>query len=158
MNYPPLNLTPLAPRRLVSASGTTEIPSSLHGFSPLPELESPRPPQEIEDRRGEVARIVKRLSSIIAAHRVAALRLSFSLDSSAVVQVTLALEAEIRREDPLPYLADPDVIRHYVLTSLYEELLAEPSNILHTTYLAPDVVRYEAMEVRFWQECVAGLK
>lgn len=34
----------------------------------------------------------------------------------------------------------------------------EPSSILFTTHIAKDVVRYEAMEVAFWKECVAALR
>jgi hypothetical protein len=80
------------------------------------------------------------------------------LDAPAIQQVLLALEAETRREDPHLHLTTGDEVRTYVLTSLYEDLLAEPSNILFTTHVAKDVVRYEAMEVAFWKECVAALR
>ena len=69
-----------------------------------------------------------------------------------------ALEAETRDEDPTGILSDFDEIRTYLLTSLYQDLLAEPSNILFTTHIAKDVVRYEAMEADFWRECLAGLR
>jgi hypothetical protein len=159
MKDPLLNLPQPEKRRLLFSEGAiSDIPLSLHGISPLPEVELPKPPQEIEDRKGEVRRITKRLLAIIEDHRVSALRMSIQLDVAALHQVILALEAETRREDPVGILADPDEIRNYVLTSLYEELLAEPSNILHTTHIAEDVVRYEAMEVAFWQECIAALR
>jgi hypothetical protein len=127
--------------------------------SPLPELAPVKPPQEIEDRKGELRRIVKRLLAIIEEHRVSALRLEIALDATAIDTVLRALEAETRREDPGPILQEGgNEIRTYVLTSLYEELLEEPSNILHTTHIAEGVVRYEAMEAAFWQECVASLR
>jgi hypothetical protein len=145
-------------RILISESLATDIPLSLHGVSPLPELEPVKPPQEIEDRKGEIRRILKRLLAIIEEHRLIALRMSILLDAAAIQQVLLALEAETRREDPQPHLITGDEVRDYVLTSLYEELLAEPSNILFTTHIARDVVRYEAMEVAFWKKCVAALR
>lgn len=142
----------------ISESGATDIPLSLHGISPLPELEPVKPPQEIEDRKGETRRILKRLLAIIEEHRVNALRMSIVLDAEGIQKVLLALEAETRREDPSPHLDTGNEIRSYVLTSLYEDLLAEPSNILFTTHVATDVVRYEAMEASFWKECVAALR
>jgi hypothetical protein len=33
----------------------------------------------------------------------------------------------------------------------------EPSNILFTTQVNEEVVRYEAMEVGFWRECLGEL-
>jgi len=137
----------------------TAAPLSLHGVSPLPEVEPAKPPQEIEDRKGELRRIVKRLLAIIEEHRVAALRLQVALDADALDIVLRALDAETRREDPVPILQEGgDEIRSYVLGSLYDDLLAEPSNILHTTHVAEGVVRYEAMEAAFWQKCVASLR
>jgi hypothetical protein len=152
--HPPLRKRDL----LVSESSISEIPLNLHGISPLPELEAPKPPQDIEDRKGEIRRILKRLLAIIEDHRVSALRMSITLDAPGIQQVLLALEAETRREDPAPHLASGDEVRCYILTSLYEDLLAEPSNILFTTHIAKDVVRYEAMEAAFWKECVAALR
>ena len=38
------------------------------------------------------------------------------------------------------------------------ELLAEPSNILFTTQVSEDIIRYEAMEAAFWAECIAALR
>ena len=146
-------------RRLLFSEGSTSgIPLSLHGISPLPEVELPKPPQEIEDRKGEVRRIVKRLLAIIEEHRISALRMGFTMDATALDTVIRALEAETENEDPSLVLANEDEIQNYLLTSLYEDLLAEPSNILHTTHIAKDVVRYEAMEVAFWRECVAALR
>ena len=69
-----------------------------------------------------------------------------------------ALEAETRREDPTPILKHGEEVRCYVLTALYEELIAEPSNILFTTQVSEDILRYEAMEAAFWAECIAALR
>ena len=145
-------------RTLIFEDGVSGGPLALGGVSPLPELEPAKPPQDIEDRKGETRRIVKRLLAIIEEHRTAALRMSFVLDADTLDVVLRALEAETRGEDPSPILSDSDEIRAYLLASLYEDLLAEPSNILHTTHVAEDVVRYEAMEAAFWKECLAGLR
>lgn len=153
------NIPSLPKRRLlISETSMSGITVSPGGISPLPELEPAKPPQEIEDRKGETRRIVKRLLAIIEEHRVSAMRMGFALDAPALDSVLRALEAETCGEDPSPVLADADEVRCYILTSLYEDLLAEPSNILHTTQVAKDVIRYEAMEVAFWMECVAALR
>ena len=153
------NIPSLPKRRLlVSETGTSGLPVSPGGVSPLPELQPSKPPQEIEDRKGEARRIVKRLLAIIEEHRVSALRMGFTLDATALDTVTCALEAETRNENPTVILADGDEIHSYILTALYEDLLAEPSNILFTTHIAKDVVRYEAMEAAFWIDCLAALR
>ncbi len=154
-----LSIPALPQRRLLfSETEPSGLSVSPGGISPLPELEPAKPPQEIEDRKGETRRIVKRLLAIIEEHRVAALRVGFTLDAAALGTVIRALEVETRNEDPLPVLSGDDEIGSYVLTSLYEDLLAEPSNILFTTHIAKDVVRYEAMEAAFWKECVTALR
>ena len=159
MSAPHPNIPTLPKRRvLISEVGTIGLQISPGGISPLPELEPAQPPQEIEDRKGETRRIVKRLLAIIEEHRTAALRMNFFFDADALDVVLRALEAETRGEDPSPTLSDSDEIRSYLFASLYEDLLAEPSNILFTTHIAKDVVRYEAMEAAFWKECVAGLR
>jgi hypothetical protein len=109
-------------------------PLAVGGLPPLPQLTPPRPPQEIEDRSGEARRITARNTIIDA------------------------LIAESHRQDPAPILAQHDEIHTYVLTTLYEELLEEPSNILHTTRVSDDVIRYQAMDVDFWRECLALLR
>ena len=158
-NDPFPNIPALPPRRvLVSDMASSGLPISPGGVSPLPQVEPAKPPQEIEDRKGETRRIVKRLLAIIEEHRISALRMGFTMDAAALDTVIRALEAETENEDPSLVLANEDEIQNYLLTSLYEDLLAEPSNILHTTHIAKDVVRYEAMEVAFWRECVAALR
>ncbi len=153
------NLPNLSKSRIVIADSTvTNVPLSLLGITPLAEPELQKPPQEIEDRKAETRRIVKRLLAIIEEHRISALRMKVKMDSAMLNTVLCALEAETRKESPTPLLSSSDEIQTYVFTALYEDLLAEPSNILHTTHIAADVVRYEAMEVGFWKECIAQLR
>lgn len=137
-------LPPLPSRRLVSEAG---------------EGADEKPRQEIEDRKGEAGRVVKRLLAIIEDHRQAAVRLGVEMDAGLLEVVIRALEAELRREDARAVLQQGgDEVRSYLATALYEELLEEPSNILFTTHVAPDVVRYEAMDAGFWGECVGELR
>ena len=124
----------------------------------VPEPPPAKPPQDIEDRKGEARRIVKRLLAIIADHHSSSDHLGVALDQPLLLQVVAALEAEIRGQDPAPLLHHDDEIRRYLIQALYEELLEEPSNILFTTQVSPDVVRYDAMETAFWQECLAELR
>lgn len=135
-----------------------KMPFSLGGVPLLPEIAPSRSPQEIEDRKGESKRIVKRLLAIIADHHSSADHIGVALDQTMLLKVVSALEAETRDEDPAPRLHDEDEVLAYLMRALYEELLEEPSNILFTTQVNPDTVRYEAMEVGFWRECLAELK
>jgi hypothetical protein len=125
---------------------------------PLPGRDLPKAPQEIEDRKGEAKRIVKRLLAIIADHHASAKHIDIELDQPLLLGVVAALEAETQNEDPAPLLNHPEEVRGYLMRALYEELLEEPSNILFTTQVSPDVVRYDAMEVGFWRECLAELR
>lgn len=159
MSAPSTNIPSLTQRRLlISEMGISGPAFTPGGICPLPELEPEKPPKDIADRKGEVRRIVKRLLAIIEEHRTAALRMKFLFHADSLDIVLRALEAETRDEDPTGILSDFDEIRTYLLTSLYEDLLAEPSNILFTTHIAKDVVHYEAMEADFWRECLAGLR
>ncbi|MEO7098520.1 MAG: hypothetical protein ABI162_04100 [Luteolibacter sp.] len=135
-----------------------KTPFSIGGIPPLPEITPSKAPQEIEDRKGESKRIVKRLLAIIADHHSSADCIGVALDQRLLLNVISALETETRNEDPAPQLHDEDEVLAYLMQALYEELLEEPSNILFTTQVNPDTVRYEAMEVGFWRECLAELK
>lgn len=128
------------------------------GFPLLPEITPTKAAQEIEDRKGEAKRITKRLLAIVADHHSSAGHIGVALDQQMLLKVVAALEAEARNEDPGPLLQDDDQVLAYLMGALYEELLEEPSNILFTTQVNPDTVRYEAMEVKFWQECLAELR
>jgi len=135
-----------------------KVPFAIGGMPLLPEITPSRTPQEIEDRKGEAKRIVKRLLAIIADHHSSADHIGMALDQVLLLKVVSALEAETREEDPSPLLHDDDEVLAYLMRALYEELLEEPSNILFTTQVNPETVRYEAMEVGFWRECLAELK
>jgi len=135
-----------------------KVPFSVGGVPLLPEITPSRTPQEIEDRKGEAKRIVKRLLAIIADHHSSADHIGVALDQVLLLKVVSALEAEARDEDPTPLLQDDDEVLAYLMRALYEELLEEPSNILFTTQVNPETVRYEAMEAGFWRECLAELK
>lgn len=150
---------PSQQRHDFSLGGIPEpIPFSVGGMPLLPELTPSRAPQEIEDRKGEARRIVKRLLAIIADHHNSANCIGVALHQPLLLNVVAALEAETRNEDPAPLLHHDDEVRAYLMQALYEELLEEPSNILFTTQVKPDVVRYEAMEVGFWRECLSELR
>jgi hypothetical protein len=153
------NIPGLSDRRIVISEDQGRIPAFvMRGIAPLAEPAPIRKPQVIEDRRTEIQNITRRLLAIIEEHRVSALRIGFELDRKELGIVIDALEAETRGEDPHALLATGGEILSYILTALYEELLAEPSNILHVTQVNEDTVRYEAMEVAFWQQCLASLK
>jgi hypothetical protein len=157
MSELPSNIPPVPPRRVVSsAPGRVDLPVSASGAPAQPEAPA-RTPQEIEDRKGETQRVLKRLLAIIEDHRTSALRMGVKLEQLLDV-VLRALEAETRREDPAPILEQGDAVRTYLATALYEELLEEPSNILFTTQVSEDTVRYEAMEAAFWAGCLAALR
>ena len=47
-----------------------------------------------------------------------------------------------------------DEIHGYCLNRLFDELVEEPSNILFTTKTGPDSIRYDAMNAKFWLECL----
>lgn len=153
------NIPGLSDRRILTSGDPLRIPAFvMRGIAPLAAPTPVRAPQVIEDRRTEIQNISRRLLAIIEEHRVSALRIGFALNRDELGIVIGALEAETRGEDPHPLLATGGEILSYILTALYEELLAEPSNILHVTQVNADTVRYEAMEVGFWQQCLASLK
>ncbi|MEO8617490.1 MAG: hypothetical protein ABI600_20335 [Luteolibacter sp.] len=135
-----------------------KLPFLVGGMPLLPEITPRKAAQEIEDRKGEAKRITKRLLAIIADHHSSADHIGVALDQRMLLKVAASLEAEARNEDPGPLLHDDDEVLAYLMRALYEELLEEPSNILFTTQVNPDTVRYEAMEVSFWQECLVELR
>ena len=79
------NIPPLPKRRvLISESGAVDLPLQLGEQSSLPDIPAAKPPQDIEDRKGETARVVKRLLALIEDHRVSATRLGITLDAPAI--------------------------------------------------------------------------
>ena len=113
--------------------------------------------RKIADRPGEIRRVVSRLMALVVPHLDAAKAINLLLGADDLRAAISALEAEADGLDPRSRLAGPDEVRTYLRQSLYEELLAEPSNVFYTSKINPEVVRYEAMTRDFWKECLAGL-
>jgi hypothetical protein len=120
----------------------------------LPDSTKQRAPRTPQERSLEVSRIVPRLMVLIEEHRRAAQSMKITLDFEGVAQVIESLRQHARKGDPQPAAGAPDEVHAYVLTRLFEELSEEPSNILFTTRTGEDSVRYDAMEVDFWIECL----
>ena len=120
----------------------SEIPSN-------PEVE-----QEIEDRKGEAKRVVKRLASIFEDHKNAAIPLKIKLSSRDLHLVINALREHAKGGSGSPVSGSRDEIHGYCLNRLFDELVEEPSNILFTTKTGPDTMRYDSMNASFWIECL----
>ena len=137
MNYeePPKTVRPLFEMG-------SEIPSN-------PEVE-----QEIQDRKGEAKRVVKRLTTIFEDHKDAAKPLKIKLSSEDLRLVLKALRDHAKGGSGSPVSGSRDEIHGYCLNRLFDELVEEPSNILFTTRTGPDTLRYDAMNASFWIECL----
>ena len=120
----------------------SEIPSN-------PEVE-----QEIQDRKGEAKRVVKRLTTIFEDHKAAAMPLKIKLSSEDLRLVMKALRDHAKGGSGSPVSGSRDEIHGYCLNRLFDELVEEPSNILFTTRTGPDTMRYDAMNASFWIECL----
>ena len=120
----------------------SEIPSN-------PEVE-----QEIQDRKGEAKRVVKRLTTIFEDHKDAAIPLKIKLSSQDLRLVLKALRDHAKGGSGSPVSGSRDEIHGYCLNRLFDELVEEPSNILYTTRTGPDTMRYDAMNASFWIECL----
>lgn len=120
--------------------------------------ERDRSPVEIHDRLAEKRRVVVRLEALLLPQVEAAARLKTILGAQDLLAVILALEAEADGLNPDPHLACPDEIRLYLRRTIYDDLLAEPSNILFATPVNAETTRYVAMPREFWKECLAALK
>lgn len=122
------------------------------------ELLAEQAPQVIPDRKREGARIIKRLQRIIAAHVEASAKIKCPLGLPDLMAVISALEAEADGLNPASHLTTGEEISTYLRSGVYEELVAEPSNIFHTTKVSDEVVRYEAVPRDFWKECLGQLR
>lgn len=118
----------------------------------------PAAAQPIEDRLVEARRVVRRLIAIVREHRASARRVGSPLDDEALGVVLRALRVESLGGDHHPLLQHDDPVAAWLRNSLFQELLEEPSNILFTTRVDDETVRYEAMEVAFWRECLQLLE
>jgi hypothetical protein len=111
--------------------------------------------QEIDDRKGESKRVVKRLAAIVEEHRLSAIPLGIVFTGEDLRSVINALRDHARGGSGAPVPGARDEIHGHVLNRLFEELVEEPSNILFTTVTGPDTTRYESMDPAFWTECLA---
>jgi len=134
-----------------------EIPANVRPLFKL-EVEAPIPDapsqQNLEDRKGEAKRIVKRLAAIIEDHRLAAIPLGIQFTAEDLRAVIACLRDHAKGGPGLPIPGTRDEIHAHVLTRLFEELVEEPSNILFTTITGPKTTRYDAMDATFWLECL----
>lgn len=121
-------------------------------------LARPVPVQAVEGRDDEVGRVVKRLLAILREYRGSARRVGSPLDGAALREVVQALRIESFGGDHRALLHHPDPVAAWLRASLFQELVEEPSNVLFTTRLDEETVRYEAMETAFWRECLAALE
>lgn len=113
---------------------------------------------DVENRSAEIRRVLKRLKTLLAPHFESATRMGVTLGPADLRAVIDALLAEADRLNPDPWLQCPEELRHYLRRTMFEELAGEPSNILYTTKVSEDVVRYEAMPVDFWKSCLQALR
>ncbi len=138
----------LIPMKIISSSDPIEI------LTPEAQTE----PYEIEDRPAEIRRVVKRLEHLLASHLDSAQRMNKQLGEDDFRSIFAALEAEADGLNPQSHLSCPDTVREYLRGLIYEELLGEPSNILYSTRVSKDVIRYDAMPKEFWKECLAAFR
>ena len=110
--------------------------------------------KEMMNRKAEAQRVVKRLEKIIKEHYQASLSLSIDLSDENLKIVTNALRDHARGGTGNITLKENDEIRAHCLNRLFEELVEEPSNILYTTSTGADTMRYDAMDLTFWIECL----
>jgi len=110
--------------------------------------------QDMEDPKGEAQRIVKRLAAIVEDHRQASKPLEIDLGPDDIRAVIGSLKKHAKGGAGAPVSDARDEIHGYCLNRLFEELVEEPSNILFTTQKGADIIRYDAMNVSFWLECL----
>ena len=115
-------------------------------------------PRPIEDPQGEQRRVLKRLRDLIEMHQDLAERIGVLLGVVDIVAVIDALVAEAEGGDPHSALKHVDEVREYARLTMYDELLLEPSNVLLTTQVNADTVRYDSMPRAFWVDCLRTLR
>jgi len=111
----------------------------------------------VENRSAEIRRVSKRLRVLLLPHFESASRLGLFLGPDDIRAVIDGLVAETDGLSPEPALACVEELRAYVRRSMFDELVGEPSNVLYTTQVNADVVRYEAMPAEFWKNCLLAL-
>lgn len=113
--------------------------------------------QPVEDQRAEIGRIVRRLEAIVTTHLEGARRVQHPLTLAQVIMVIDALRAEAEGGNRPVAFSDGE-IAFYLMDSLYEELLGEPSNIFYATPVSAEVTRYVPLRKDFWLKCLAALR
>jgi hypothetical protein len=119
--------------------------------------EKPARTEALTNRKGEVARVVKRLLAIVREHRSSARRVGAPIDPTALGMIVNALRIASFGRDPRPLLHHPDPVAAWLRQSLFQDLLEEPGNVLFTTRIDDETIRHEATEVEFWKECLREL-
>ncbi len=120
-------------------------------------LGRPARPLPIKDRDAETRRVVHHLSAIVREHRASSRRIGSPLDECALRAVFDALRVESLDGDPQSLLQHPEPVAAWLRQALFEDLLEVPGNVFFTTHLDEETVRYEAMEVGFWRDCLEEL-
>lgn len=113
---------------------------------------------KIDDRTAEIKRVLNRIQTLFEPHFENAEKMGMDLTFDDVISVLDALIAEADGLAPEPHLKCPDEVRQYLRQSIFDELVGEPSNILYSTKVSSDVMRYEAMPADFWKQCLCDLK
>ncbi len=113
---------------------------------------------EVENASAEIRRMVKRLRVLLVPHFESASRLGVILGPDDLRAVIDGLLAEADGLSPDSHLHCPEELRSYLRRTMFDELLAEPSNTLYTTQINEEVVRYEAMPADFWKDCLRALR
>lgn len=135
------------------------VPSSLGtGFDEPSAALIPHVRKPLREEAAEMRRIVLRLEAIVAEHTESARRMAVVLGLEEIGLVLSALEVEAGSKPLGIRRWGRDEVVSYLMDSLYDALLGEPSNIFYTTQVAEDVVRYEPLQREFWLECLSRLR
>lgn len=139
---------------------TVNIPSNVRALFKVEEedLIMPGDRPEIVNRKTEIKRVVKRISSLIDEHQQASDSLGIQFETSDLLIVINALRGHAGGGSGALSLGGYDEITAHCLNRLFEELVEEPSNILYTTLTENGSTRYDAMDSSFWIECLNQLE
>lgn len=113
---------------------------------------------QMEDRAQETKRVLKRIATIIDEHQKASKGLNITIGETEICTVIAALRDHAKGGSGELALKNEDEIYAHCLQRLFEELVEEPSNILYTTKTGANSMRYDAMDSRFWIECLDQLE
>ena len=131
------------------AAITMPLLKDVLGASNLPSVKP-----EIENRKAEAKRVIKRIFGIILEHREASLQLDVELNWEELSIVITALRDHAKGRLGTLKLNDYDEIEPHCLNRLFEELVEEPCNIFYVTPTSPSSTRYNSMDPSFWIECL----